>query len=212
MPSASHWFFEKCGLTQWGREPDFVAPKPLSAREIKKLGGALDRAELQRGDMWADEYDAERLTFADIADYIDAIHHAFHVAQMDYGQALDARNLYLRCKFENSKRIPTHQNSLKLMGEMQEARADVDELEELGPDFYTRREFLDANAASALAISLYSIAKQKYESEEAAARRRNAAYRFAVGNHSRPVTDGYVKTGKFEIIDGERVPVLELIE
>ena len=24
MPSASKWFFEQCGLTQWGREPDFV--------------------------------------------------------------------------------------------------------------------------------------------------------------------------------------------
>jgi hypothetical protein len=213
MPSASQWFFEQCGLTQWGREPDFVVPKPLQAREMKKLGAALDRAEYERGHMWDDELINARSKFADADDYVDAVHHRLHVADMAYGQALAARNLYCRCKLENSKRIPTHRDVIKLIGEMQEARADIDGLEELGPDFYTRREFLDANSTSALAISVYSIAEQKYRSEEAAARRRNAAYRFAVGNHSRLISaDGYVRTGKFKMIDGERVPVLEKIE
>src|SRR5258705_10989346 len=115
MPSASQWFFEQCGLTQWGREPDFVAPKPLTARQIKKLGAALDRAEIER------DADADR----------------FRALRAEYGQALAARNLYRTCKLENSKRVPTHRDGFELRDKMYEAEARIDELDELGPDFHT---------------------------------------------------------------------------
>jgi hypothetical protein len=165
--SASQWFFEQCRLTQWGREPGFVAPKPLSAREIKKLGAALDRAEIERGDN-------------------DASRHRFYVLAMEYGTALAARNLYKRCKLENSTRIPTNRDAIKLRNEMHAAMIRIDELDDLGPEFSTRREFLDANSASAFAISAYEISEQKYQSDEAAARRRNAADRASNVIYHRP--------------------------
>jgi hypothetical protein len=213
MPSASQMFFEQVGLTRWGREPDFVAPKPKSAREIRKLGDALDEAERAVSAMWA----ADRGTYTFSPDCVpfaefERIMKGYHDAKCAYGQAVTARNLYQVCKLENSKRMPKSDDKHALDDAKYAAEARIDELEELGPDFYTHREFIDANAAFTLADQRFDIAEAKYQSEEAASRRRDAAYRAALGSHSRLVTDGYVKTGKFKMIDGERIPVLEKIE
>ncbi len=156
--SASQEWFKASGLTQWGRAPDFVAPKPMTGREIKKLGAALD--------------DAERVRLDDVD-----TRHAFYVLGMEYGQALRARNLYRRCRAENAKRVPTNRDAVKLKGQMFDALERLDDLAELDPDLTTKRDFLDANSAYALAVSLFDIAEQKYQSEDAAARRRDAADR-----------------------------------
>jgi hypothetical protein len=152
----SQWFFGQCGLTPSGREPDFVPPKPLPSRAIKKLGAALDRLEPGR-------YSNE------------ANQHRFYVLAAEYGQALGARNLYQRCKLENSKRVPTQRDAVKLRGEMYSAMANIDELEELGSDFHTYREFSDANSASAFAISAYEIAQEKFRDADRQARADRAS-------------------------------------
>jgi len=187
MPSASEILFEEAGLTRWGRKPDFVAPKPLSARAIKRLGDALDIAEHFGGRF-------------------------YQSALIKYGEAVTARKLYQECKFENSKRIPKSADKHELEAALAAAEERIDMIEAMRPDFATAREFIDANADYMLAEARCEIAQSKYASDEGASRRRNAAYRYAVGSHSRFVTDGYVKTGKFKMIDGERVPVLEKIE
>ncbi len=156
--NASQSLFKASGLTQWGRLPDFIAPKPMSSRQIRKLGEALDRAE------------AERFKNGETR-------HTFYVLALEYGQALAARNLYRRCKAENAERVPTHRDAIKLKGRIYGALAHLEELEELDSDLVTKRDFLEANSAYALAIALFDIAEQKYQTQEATARRRDAADR-----------------------------------
>ena len=67
--------------------------------------------------------------------------------------------------------------AVKLKDQMYSALERLDEIIELDPDLTTKRDFLDANSAYALAVSLFDIAEQKYQSEDAAARRRDAADR-----------------------------------
>jgi hypothetical protein len=172
MGSASKWFFFLAeGRLTRTRNPDYVAPKPLPAKWIEKLGAALERAEYEVANMWDDEFLDARSAFANPEDYVDAVHHRFHVLKMEYGQALAARNEYQRCKLENSKRVHSDREGGQLKLNMWHAMNYINKLEELGSDFSTYREFVDANSASALAISVYEIAQHKFQN----AQRRDAA-------------------------------------
>ena len=184
-------------------------PKPNLAR----LGRELDEAERAVSAMMS----ADRGTYFFSPDSVPfkeyvAIMHRRHVAELAYGSAVTGRSRAAREKFRNRKTAPRARDAIKLRDKMYEAEALIDEIEAARPDFATMREFIDANAAFTVASAIYDYAQERYNSDEAQSRRRNAAYRFAVGTHSRLVTDGYVKTGKFKMIDGERVPVLEKIE
>jgi hypothetical protein len=180
---------------------------------LKMLGDRLDEAERAVSAMMS----ADRGTYFFSPDSVPfegyvAIMHRRHVAELAYGRAVTERSRAARERYRNRKTTPRARDAIKLRDKMYETEAHLDEIIAARPEFATTREFIDANAAFTVAGAIYDYAQERYNSDEAVSRRRDAAYRFAVGNHSRPVTDGYVKTGKFKMIDGERVPVLEKIE
>lgn len=117
--------------------------------------------------LWDDEFADERSDYADPEDYHDAVRHRFHVLKMEYGQALNARNLYLKCKLENATRLPTY-GEVQLLKRKATRPWVAVTLDYDDSDFYTHREFVDANSACALASSLFEIAEQKYRFAQSA--------------------------------------------
>jgi hypothetical protein len=185
----------------------------MSKPNLARLGRDLDNAERAVSAMWA----ADKGSFTFSPDSVsfeefERIMQRHHDAELVYGQAMTDRSRAAREKFKARKRAPRSRDAFRLREKLYEAGAHLDEIIECRPELATLREFIDAQAAFNEADAIYDYAEAMYNSEESASRRRDAAYRFAVSNHSRPVTDGYVKTGKFKMIDGERVPVLEKIE
>lgn len=168
---------------------------------LKVLGDRLDEAERAVSAMWAADcgtysFSPDSVSFEEF----ERLMKRQHDAVLAYGEAVTERSRAVREKFKSQNKLLRARDAVKLRDKMYEAEARIDLFEELGPDFYTKREFIDANAAFVVADWIWDHAQERY------------TYRFAVGNHSRPVNDGYVKTGKFKMIDGERVPVLEKIE
>jgi hypothetical protein len=167
MASASENFFESAGLTRWGREPGFVAPKPLTARQIRKRRDALDNAESAVSDMWSRDrgtysFSPDSVTFKKF----EALMHRRHVAEIAYGSAITDRNLYLRVKAENRKTTPTQAAGIKLRDKMYAAEDHLDEIIAARPEFATVREFIDANAAFVLAMDLYDIAERQFQDRQ----------------------------------------------
>jgi hypothetical protein len=197
--------------TQWGRRADFVAPKPLSPRRIAKLGDALDRADRACSAAWHGDTGRYWLTpdcmpgarFYSLCD-------RRYRAEVAYVRAINARDLAAMCKMENATRSLTSRAAFELRHAMFDAQAHLEEIEEAGEDFSTNRERIDAQAAADLAERLYVIAERNFRDAERGAK--------ITGNRRRSrssaplVTDGYVKTGKYKVIDGVRLPVLEKVE
>lgn len=196
--------------TKWGRRADFVASKPLPPRKIAKLAAAFDDAEQAASRVWHDDKGSYWMSPDSVPfERWVAISARLHRARLDYISAINARDLFAKCKLENG-RAPKSSDAFKYRDAMSAALDRLDVIEKAGPEFSTERERIDARAAAALAEDLYDIAKSKFEDAERGARitgqpRRSSRPR------ARAVVDGYVSTGKFKIIDGNRVPVLEKI-
>jgi hypothetical protein len=163
-------------------------PKPSIAR----LGKKLDEAERAVSAMMA----ADRGTYFFSPDSVpfeeyERIMHRRHVAKLEYGEALAERNKAAREKFRNRKAPIRARDAFKLRDTKFAAEDHYDTLAALGPDFYTERELLDANAAFTLADWKFDHAQERYNSEEIAARRRDAADRAAnivrTNYHRKPV-------------------------
>lgn len=146
--TTSEIFFENGGLTRWGREPGFVAPKPLPWRKLRKLGDALDHVETRCG----------------------CHGRRYHLAFAAYGEAITARNLYHQCKFENLKRAPKAADKFELNAVRFMAEERIDEIVAARPEFATAREFIDANAAFMLAKAKHDIAERKFQEHQRQAR------------------------------------------
>jgi hypothetical protein len=184
----------------------------LPARQIEKLGAAFDHAEVLTSRAW--DGDTGRFSFTPDTmpcERYYAICHRRHKAELAYVRAISARNLSIKCKAENAKRAPQSRDRFALEAAMSAASDHLDLIEKCRPNFATKRELIDANAAAVLAESLFEIAKTKFN-EVGRAARITGTHPRSRSARSRLVSDGYVKTGKYKMIDGNRVPVLELIE
>jgi hypothetical protein len=151
-------------------------PKPSIAR----LGKKLDEAERAVSAMMA----ADRGTYFFSPDSVpfeeyERIMHRRHVAKLEYGEALAERNRAARENFRNRKTPPRPRDAFKLRDKKFETEERVDMFEELGPGFYTAREFLDANAAFTLADAIWDYAQEKYQSADRSRHSRDAADRAA---------------------------------
>jgi hypothetical protein len=117
----------------------------------------------------------------------------------------------------------------KLEKEMMSAQTRLAQLRNLGEEFYLFRELLDAEAALEATEGRYEILRERFDPKwrqpnskfkkaqrefNAEIRREKALKLFDIARlpKARTVTDGYVKTGKFKMINGVRVPVLEKVE
>ena len=169
--AASEWFFEACGLTKWGREPDFVAPKPLNKRQRDQLGGALDQVDRELSAVWAADTGRFSLTPDSVSnERFSALCHRRHVAKIAFIEALNAHALFLRCKAENSSRVPSNDDGIALRDAMYAAQDRFDDIEAADPDFITTREYYEARTAAILASDLYDIAQTKFQDAQREAR------------------------------------------
>ncbi len=214
--SASKILFEMMGLTRFGKLPG-IPPKPLSARMIAKLADKLDRADVAYrrmldaaeicGPRWAEgvaESEIERV----IADE-EGIRRRFRDTKERYSDAVYARVRYQKYRLETSKQIPKSTDKFALDSAWYAASNHYDLIADLGGLAYAR-ELIDANAAFMLADHALEVAKTKFE--DAARFERRTGIRKCPRSSVRLVTDGYVRTGKYKMIDGARVPVLEKIQ
>jgi hypothetical protein len=226
MPSMSEIIFDAAGLTPFGREPDFVAPKPPSPRKIAKLANDLERLEWLRDNMWEDDryrkWRRARMDVLELRDHTEAdlealdpcfyseeIQRRLHVAHLAYSDALAARNLFEKVKAEQSKRMPRYEQVDALSRRAAHAEHHFDIIEKCRPDFASLREFVEAHAAHCLANDLYEIALRKFRSAARMARLAGKPFRDRPRRHV--ITNGYVTTGQYKMINGVRVPVVETI-
>jgi hypothetical protein len=162
---------------------DHDPPKPMKAAQIAHVGDLLDTIE-KITTIW----------HPDRADY-----------ERRYRLALRDRVWYELARFAKVKRVPNMRDGQRLRDEMINAWVKLYRLEEaqsLG--VCTMREMCDARAAYALADSKFQIAQKKFRTGIT----RPGGY----GTKGRTITNGYVKTGKYKMIDGVRVPVVEKVE
>jgi hypothetical protein len=198
--------------TPFGRRADFIAPKPLPAREIKKLGDALDHAEVLISRAWHGDHGTyllqpDTMTAERFYSFCDRRHHA----ELAYVRAVIARDRFTKWKAETATRPPKSSDAFALRDAMAAASDRLEIIEEAGEDFSTNRERIDARAAADLSEHLYEIAKLKFNEAERVAKITGERPRPARSS-ARLVTDGYVKTGRYKMVGGNRVPVLEKVE
>jgi hypothetical protein len=160
MPSASEILFAEAGLDVWGHPSDYRPPEPPSKSEIAKLRARYDKLEHEA---------ACKILFLSCEEW-ETIAHRKHVAKLAYADAITARNRYLRWKAQTSTRRVKAQERKPLEDAMFKAERHLDTLIALGSDFYTHREFTDANAAFTLASDLHDIAEKKFDIQEREAR------------------------------------------
>ncbi|UGA43750.1 hypothetical protein HU230_0036805 [Bradyrhizobium quebecense] len=216
MLNISEQIFEAAGLTPFGREPDFVLPRPPTPRTIAKLGDVLDRAEHAADHVW----DGDGGTYWGSPDTMPieryyAICDRRHQAEIEYSRAVNARDHFAQVRAEQSKRTPSHERVAELFTAMAHANYHLDIIERCRPDFASVREAIDAKAKAIHAEHLYEIALSKYRSAARAARRQGKPFRDRP--RSRPVqfdSDGraYYRTGRYTSLDGARIPIVEYIQ
>jgi hypothetical protein len=171
---------------------------------LRKLGDALDRAERACSAAWISD-DAGGIvpdTMPCAAYY--PLCDALMAAEVAYVRAVNARDRAARERARNQR---TTGDAFKLRIAESEAINHRDVLYELGPDFSTERERIDAAAAASQAEDLYAIAERQFQEVQRQARN---------GIRPRPrgarlVTDGYVTTG-YKMIDGAPVPMLRKVQ
>ena len=161
----------KAGFTRYGRLPDDVPPKPLTARAIAHLGEKLDRAEVNRDQMiaiadfcgpnWAEGVPADEIARA-LAEE-EAIRRRYRDAHSAYSDAVYARVDFEKYKMENSKRVIKSFDNTALISAWHAANHYVDLINDMRPEFASARELIDANAAFMIADHRYDVAKVKFE-------------------------------------------------
>jgi hypothetical protein len=162
--------------TPFGRRADFIAPKPLPARQIKKLGAALDRAELLASRAWQGDrgtylLQPDTMTAEQFYKFCDRRHHA----ELAYIRAVIARDRFTKWKAESATCPPKSSDAFALRDTMAAASDRLAIIEEAGEEFSTNRERIDARAAASLAEHLYGIAKSKFEEADRDAKADKAA-------------------------------------
>jgi hypothetical protein len=172
----------EAGLTRYGREPDDVPPKPMSARTIAELAFKLELAERERNQMidtiefcgtnWAEDLPPDEVA-AILADEED-VRRRFREANDRYSDAVYGRVRYLKWKLENSKRVPKSNERIPLDMAAWRAEQRVDLLNDMWPHFASVREVIDANAEFMLAEHAHDIAKAKFQ-DASRERQRDAA-------------------------------------
>jgi hypothetical protein len=208
----------EAGLTRYGREPGLVPEKPISARAMAQLAFKLERAEHCFNQMldvsefcgpnWAESLDPDVINKV-IAEE-DGIRRRYLEAKDRYADAVYARVDYEKYKLENSKRVPKSSDKIALETAKYEAEQRVDLINDMRPHFASVREFIDANAALMLADHAFDVAKTKFQ--DAVLLERRTGIRPRSRSNLRFVTDGYTTTGKYKMIDGQRVPVVEKVQ
>lgn len=191
--------------------------KPMSARTIRLRGALLDRAERERDEMiftnefcgarWADGMPADEVAACVAED--EATRSRFRLAYESYCDAVYANVRSLKLKMENSKRVPKSSDRIPLQLAEWNAENRLDLINDTLWLCSTHREFVDAHAAFMLASHAHVVAKLKFE--EAAQFERRTGISKRPRSRVRLVTDGYVTTGRYKTIDGQRVPVLEKV-
>jgi hypothetical protein len=198
--------------TSWGRRVGFVALKPPSPRQIAKLGDALDRTERLASHAWTGDTGRYSLTPDTMpAERFYALCDRRCRTEAAYVRAINARDLAAKIKLENAKQPPKSGDAFAYRDALYEAAVRLEVIEDAGPNFSTMRERIDARAAADLAERLHDIAHSKFQDAERTARITGTPRRSS-RPRARPVVDGFVKTGKFKMIGGNRVPVLEKVE
>jgi hypothetical protein len=188
MPSASEILFKAAGLNRFGQYHDFVAPAPLPASEIRKLGDELDAAEKALEDCWRG--DTRRFSFSPDcvpAEVFNRASRRLSAAKMAFGEALAVRSVYLREKFRQRSTPLREADLVRLRDKMYAASDRVDMFEKLKSEFYTKRQWTTANHRLVVADANYESALILYrdQSRQHKAERRAGIVRRPYSRRSR---------------------------
>jgi hypothetical protein len=139
----------------------------MGKTSLKRLGDELDEAEREVAAMLA----ADRGTYffspdsVPFEEYVARMHRQ-HLAYLAYSGALTERNTIAKEKFRNRKRPPRMGDAKKYRDAKYETEDRYDTFAKLGPDFYTKREWLDASSAFAIADWKWDAANEHYQRAE----------------------------------------------
>ena len=98
-----------------------------------------------------------------------------------------------------SRYIPDRNEASALLGDAAAKMKHYAMLRDLGTEFVAASEIVEAHVAAEVAYNLYRNALDKNGAQHPSECRKPKR---------RAVVDGYVKTGRYRMIDGERVPVV----
>jgi hypothetical protein len=82
----------------------------------------------------------------------------------------------------------------------------------LGTDFYTAREICDAEAIEEGTDEIFSMTFDRCPESVRALKFRIAKRGGKIKRRAVTISNGYVKTGKYKMIDGVRIPVVRKAE
>ena len=139
----------------------------MGKSNLKRLGDELDDAERDVAEMMADDcgsyfFSPDSVPFDEYA----ARMHRQHMAYLAYSGALTELNTIAKDKFRNRKRAPRMSDAPKYRDAMYATEDRCDLFEKLGSDFVTKREWLDASSAFALADWKWDAANDHYQRAE----------------------------------------------
>lgn len=139
----------------------------MANSNLASLGNALDRAErnvaaMMRADCGTYDLSPDSVPFEE---YVRLMH-VQHLAYLAYSGALTERNTIAKEKFRNRKRPPRMRDAQKYSDAKYVTEDRYDLLDKLGPDFSTKREWLDASSAFALADWKWDEANAHYQRAE----------------------------------------------
>ena len=168
----------------------YVEPPPPSARATAKLGDRLAAAECALANAWAADSDPTRWTLwpnSMPSEDFYLLCDLHFVAEGNYQCAVSARTSAARDKLRNRKKIlRSAKDAVALRGVMYSAEARVNEIEEIGREFYTDREVIDLRAAAWLARDAYEIAQTKFQDAQRQALADNRAGIIRVHHRRQP--------------------------
>jgi hypothetical protein len=139
----------------------------MGKSKLTRLGDELDEAERSVAQMMADDCGSYDLSPDSVPfeEYVERMHRQ-HMAYLAYSGALTELNTIAKERFRNRKRPPRMCDAAKYRDAKHETEDRYDTFEKLGSDFVTRREWLDASSAFALADWKWDEANAHYQRAE----------------------------------------------
>lgn len=139
----------------------------MAKPNLASLGSALDRAERDVAAMMA----ADRGTYFASPDSVPfdeyvRLMKVLHDAKLAYVDALTERNEAAKARFAGRTSRLNQRDGKKLRDRQCLTEYEIDLFEDLGPDFYTKRDFFDALAAYQLADWMWERAQRMFNNQQ----------------------------------------------
>lgn len=192
-------------------------PTHKLADDFDQTERGLSDAENRRAAVWnkiedarhglinlsTDDYVAEKIKLGNLDREISDLKYEIAILRDRYERLILVRDMKV------TTRAPTPERLYDLDRQVSAAFQRRTEIRAARPDFATLREVVDADLTYYTARWRFDASRRLFNKAMRAA--RSAGKSFRVHPQRPQVVNGYVKTGRFKLVNGVRVPVVETV-